>query len=117
MEFDQNKPIYLQIYDTVCDKILEGTLASDGRVMSVRELGAKLGVNPNTVMRTYEKLTSDGMIYNRRGLGYFVSADAKDKVLSVRRQEFLEEVLPKIRHQMQLLGIGPEVFASSAAEQ
>ena len=67
-------------------------------------------MNPNTIMRTYEVLTSDGIIYNKRGLGYFISPDAREKVLEIRRKDFLDNVVPKIRRQMQLLGIGPEVF-------
>ena len=110
MEFDSNKPIYLQISDTICEKILDGFFAPDGRIPSVREYGAQLGVNPNTIMRTYEVLTSDGIIYNKRGLGYFISPDAREKVLEIRRKDFLDNVVPKIRRQMQLLGIGPEVF-------
>ena len=73
--------------------------------MSVREYGAEIGVNPNTVMRSYEKLTSEGIIYNKRGIGYFVSADARDIVLQAQRKEFIERELPAIRRRMQLLGI------------
>lgn len=110
MEFDGNKPIYLQIVDVICDNILDGTLKPDGRILSVREYGAQLGVNPNTIMRSYEKLTTDEIIYNKRGLGYFISPDARDKVLAIRRTQFLEESVPKIRRQMALLGFGPEIF-------
>lgn len=110
MEFDSNRPIYLQILDTICDQILDGKLQADGRILSVREYGARLGVNPNTVMRSYEKLTADGIIYNRRGLGYFVSPEAKSKVLEMRRRQFMEEVVPMIRRQMQQLGLGVEIF-------
>ena len=110
MEFDGNKPIYLQIVDAICDNILDGTLKPDGRILSVREYGAQLGVNPNTIMRSYEKLTTDEIIYNKRGLGYFISPDARDKVLAIRRAQFLEESVPKIRRQMALLGFGPEIF-------
>ena len=69
MEFNSNKAIYLQIADTVCDKILAGELKPEDRIPSVREYGATIGVNPNTVMRTYEKLTAEGVIYNKRGIG------------------------------------------------
>lgn len=110
MDFESNRPIYLQIMDNICEKILDGTLHADGRISSVRELGAQLGVNPNTIMRTYEKLTNDGIIYNKRGLGYYVSSDAKDRILVIKRKEFIEEQVPKIKKQMSLLGIGPEIF-------
>lgn len=95
MEFDSNKSIYLQICDTICENILSGELAPDSRIPSVREYGADIGVNPNTVMRSYEKLTSEGIIYNRRGIGYFISPDAKEIVLQSQRNEFLSQELPK----------------------
>ena len=65
MDFHSDKPIYLQIADTLCESILCGTLKAEDRIPSVREYGAQIGVNPNTVMRTYEKLTDDGIIYNK----------------------------------------------------
>ncbi len=105
MEFDSNKSIYLQICDTICENILSGELAPDSRIPSVREYGADIGVNPNTVMRSYEKLTSEGIIYNRRGIGYFISPDAKEIVLQSHRNE-----LPKIIKRMKLLGIDPSVL-------
>ncbi|MCI7547119.1 MAG: GntR family transcriptional regulator [Bacteroides sp.] len=110
MQFDSNRPIYLQILDSICEQILDGKLEPDGRILSVREYGAQLGVNPNTIMRSYERLTNDGIIYNKRGLGYFIAPDARDKVLDIKRKEFMENVFPKIRRQMQLLGIDPEIF-------
>lgn len=110
MEFDVNRPIYLQIYDTICDQVLSRALVPDGRIPSVREYGAQLGVNPNTIMRTYEKLTTDGIIYNKRGLGFFISQDAREKVLEYKKTEFVNETVPKIRRQLQLLGFGPEIF-------
>ena len=63
MEFDPNKPIYLQICDNICEQILSGGLAPESRILSVREYGASIGVNPNTVARSYEKLTDAGIIY------------------------------------------------------
>ena len=82
MEFDSNRSIYLQIYDAICERILSGELEAEARIPSVREYGADIGVNPNTVMRSYEKLTNDGIIFNKRGIGYFISQDAKEIVLA-----------------------------------
>ena len=52
MEFNANKSIYLQIADAICEKILSGEFKSEDRILSVREYGAEIGVNPNTVMRS-----------------------------------------------------------------
>ena len=105
MEFNSNKSIYLQICDAICEQILSGVLMPDERMPSVREYGAEIGVNPNTIMRSYEKLTADGIIYNKRGIGYFISPDASETVLAAQRKEFLEEELPQILRRMKLLGI------------
>ena len=105
MEFSNNKSIYLQICDAICEQILTGALQPDERIPSVREYGAEIGVNPNTIMRSYEKLTADGVIYNKRGIGYFISPDAMETVLAAQRKEFLEQELPQILRRMKLLGI------------
>ena len=112
MDFNSNKLIYLQICDSICEKIMSGELGLDSRIPSVRDYGAEIGVNPNTVMRSYEKLTNDGIIYNKRGIGYFISPDAKDIVLQRSRKEFLEEEVPRIIKKMKLLGLVPsEIFS------
>lgn len=108
MEFNSNKSIYLQICDNICEKILSGELQPEARIPSVREYGAEIGVNPNTVMRSYEKLTGEGIIYNKRGIGYFISPDALETVLATQRKDFLENELPQILRRMKLLGIDPK---------
>ena len=105
MNFGTEKPIYLQIADVISDRILAGELRGGDRIPSVREYGADIGVNPNTMMRSYEKLTADGVIYNKRGIGYFVADDARETVLAAQRKEFIEKELPAIRARMRLLGI------------
>jgi DNA-binding transcriptional regulator YhcF (GntR family) len=106
MEFNAHKPIYLQICDQLYGQILSGELKADDRLLSVRDLGIELGVNPNTIMRSYETMTASGIIYNKRGIGYFVAENAKDLVLSQMREEFLEKELPELIKKMKLLGIG-----------
>ena len=104
MEFDPNKPIYLQICDAINEQILSGALAPESRILSVREYGASIGVNPNTVARSYEKLTDAGIIYNKRGIGYFV---AREIILEQQRREFMENEAPAFLKRMRLLGIDP----------
>ena len=110
MNFTQEKPIYLQIADVISERILRGEFPPEGRITSVREYSAELGVNPNTMMRTYESLTDGGIIYNKRGIGYFVTPEARQTILSAERKVFLEKEVPAILKRMELLGVGPEVF-------
>jgi DNA-binding transcriptional regulator YhcF (GntR family) len=110
MNFNTDKPIYLQIVDVICDRILSGELNGGDRIPSVREYGADIGVNPNTMMRSYEKLTADGIIFNKRGIGYFVADDARDTVLAAQRKEFMEKDVPAILQRMKLLGLDSSIF-------
>ena len=116
MEFNAHKPIYLQICDQLYGQILSGELKADDRLLSVRELGIELGVNPNTIMRSYETMTASGIIYNKRGIGYFISTEAKDVVLQQMRKEFLEKELPEVVKKMKLLGITEEDFLKIAKQ-
>jgi DNA-binding transcriptional regulator YhcF (GntR family) len=87
------------------EQVLAGELKEEDRVPSVRDVAEAMGVNPNTVMRTFEYLQGAEIIYNRRGVGYFVSPDAQQKILEKQRREFIEDDLPIIKQKMNMLGI------------
>ncbi len=104
--FSNDKAIYLQMADRLCDEILAGTYGADGRIPSVREYAVMLEVNTNTAVKAYDALARDGIIYNRRGLGYFVSPEARDTIMQARRCEFVDRTLPEMFRNMRLLDIG-----------
>ena len=108
MNFSDQKPIYIQISDTIVEKILRDRWQADERIPSVREFGAYLGVNPNTVARAYDYLQRENIIYNKRGIGYFVSPEAKTKILGDMKKAFLKEDLNDFFHKMELLDISME---------
>ena len=108
MEFNQPKGIYQQIADQVCDRILQGEWNGGERIPSIRELAVNLGVNPNTVTRSYQSLLDREIIENRRGIGYFVTGEAKHNIMRERKSEFIVEELPNLFRTMQLLDIGIE---------
>ena len=87
-----------------------------GRVKDPVDLGAEIGVNPNTVMRSYERLTNDGIIFNKRGIGYFICEEAREKVLEKMRADFMQNELPGILKKIRLLGLSPDVLAGSFDE-
>lgn len=109
MQFSEEKPIWRQIYELIAMRILSGEWREGERVMSVREMAASVGVNPNTVMRSYERLEADGIIYNRRGVGFFVSEGARDHIKQLERKKFMDEELPKLRERLALIGLSIEV--------
>ncbi|HUC80579.1 MAG TPA: GntR family transcriptional regulator [Flavisolibacter sp.] len=105
MQFRESIAIYLQIADYICERILLSEWKSGERIPAVRELAVQLEVNPNTVMRTYEFLQGQNIIYNQRGIGYFVGPDAVEKATQYRRTEFIEKELPNIFRNMYMLGM------------
>jgi GntR family transcriptional regulator len=105
MQFRESQAIYLQIADYICEKILLKEWKPEERIPSVRELAIQLEVNPNTVMRTFEFLQQKEIIYNQRGIGYFVGPAAYKNSLQYRKEEFGEKDLPYIFRNMYLLGL------------
>ena len=105
MEFDSNKAIYLQIADGMCEQILRGELREGERIPSVREWGATIGVNPNTVARSYEVLADSGVIFQKRGIGFFVCEDARSAIAQVQKKSFIEQELPTFLNKAKLLGV------------
>lgn len=105
MDFNDNKAIYLQITDLFFDEILMKKWNNGDRIPSVRELAINIEVNPNTVMRTYSYLQEKGIIYNKRGIGYFLADDAYMATLKLRKEEFIQQDLPQIFKTINLLDI------------
>ena len=105
MKFKESKSIYLQIADRICDEILQGQYTEEERIPSVREYAATVEVNANTVVRTYDYLQGQEIIHNKRGIGYFVSAGAKDRIIALRKNIFLHEDLPEFFRQVKTLDI------------
>jgi DNA-binding transcriptional regulator YhcF (GntR family) len=105
MEFQNGKSIFLQIADSITDKVISGEFPAGQKIPSVRELAADMGVNPNTIMRTYSELQAMEIIENQRGIGYFVNENAQKIILQGKRVEFFQQVLPEFIKQAQLLGI------------
>ena len=105
MTFTNDKAIYIQMADRLCDEILAGKYNDDDRIPSVREYSVLLEVNTNTAVKAYDELARANIIYNKRGLGYFVTKGAKKQILKERKKTFMKEKLPELFRQMQLLGI------------
>lgn len=105
MEFRDKQAIYMQIADYFGTNIMQEQWLADEKVPSVRQLAIDLEVNPNTVMRTYTHLQETGVIYNKRGIGYFVSPNAKTILIDMIKQQFIEIELPEFYRKMELIGL------------
>jgi len=105
MEFHPHQAIYLQIVDYICEKILRQEWVDQDRIPAVREIAMSIEVNPNTVMRAYVYLEEKHIIYTKRGIGYFVSKEAYQKTLKLKKAAFLKYQAPAFFKQIKLLGI------------
>lgn len=105
MNFKESKAIYLQIADRICDEILLGQYLEEERIPSVREYAAIVEVNANTVMRSFDYLQVQNIIYNKRGIGYFVAVEAKGLIITIRKESFLKEELDYFFRQLYVLDI------------
>ena len=117
MEFSEPRSIYLQIADQIRERILQGEWQDGERIPSIRELAIELGVNPNTVTKSYQALLDWGIVANQRGRGYFVSERAAERALTGMREEFVRDELPRVIRAMQTLGIGLDELAGYLARQ
>ncbi len=108
MNFNDNKPIYLQIADSLMDSIVRGDLPDESRLPSVRDYAIEAGVNPNTVMRTFVWLQQQELIYMKRGIGYFVAPNACARILQMRKEYFFDHEANYFFDRLSSFGISPE---------
>lgn len=108
MEFRDKQAIYLQIAEYVCEQILLGKWLPGDKISSIRELAIFMEVTPNTIQRTYDYLQQEELIANKRGVGYFVPEDGRERVLKFRRNLFIQNDLPVMFRNMYLLKVSGE---------
>ena len=105
MDFKKQKPIYLQIADQLCERMLQGEWQEGERMASVRDVAAGLGVNPNTVQRAFAWLEEQGIIASQRGIGYFLAGSACAIIRKEQREQFIQEEWPEVLRRMEVLGL------------
>jgi GntR family transcriptional regulator len=103
--FNDTQPIFVQIRQRIAEMILKQAAPDGAALPSVRSIAADLSVNPLTVTRAYDSLVDLGVVESRRGMGMFVAAGAREKLLAYERDTFLKEEWPRIRAQIQTLGL------------
>jgi GntR family transcriptional regulator len=104
-EWNDNQPIYRQLRDRVVAMILDGVLKEGDPLPSVRTVATESLVNPLTVLKAYQELVEEQLVETRRGLGMFVNAGARDRLLKGERQKFLAEEWPRVAATIHRLGI------------
>ena len=114
-EWNDSQPIYRQLRDRVVAMILDGVLNEGDPLPSVRSVAAEYRVNPLTVLKAYQELVDGQLVETRRGLGMFVNAGARNRLLKGEREKFLVEQWPAIAATIERLGITPKELMDAAA--
>ena len=105
MNFDGEKPIYIQMAEWVEENILTGVFPEESQIPSTTEISAMYKINPATALKGVNILVEKGIIYKKRGLGMFVSSGAELKIRSERKQEFFEKYVKALVSEAQKLKI------------
>lgn len=103
-----NRPIYIRLADRICDMILSHEYHAMDKIPSIRDYAVAQQVNPATAARAFETLERQGIIFNRRGLGSFISPNAEDIIKKVRLETMLSSESRLFFQRLSLLGVDPD---------
>lgn len=105
---DEGRPLFQQIAEQIEASILDGSLAADAQAPSTNELAAFHRINPATAAKGINQLVSDGILYKKRGIGMFVAADARQRVLERRRAAFARDFVEPLLAEAHRLGLSAD---------
>lgn len=105
---EQAIPIYLQISQYLENEILSGNLQTDDKVPSTNDFSKMMKINPATAGKGLNQLVDQGILYKRRGMGMYVTLEARDIILQQRKSAFQKLVLPDVIQRAKQLGISPD---------
>ena len=117
MNFDGEKPIYLQIAEQIEDAILTEAFPEETQIPSTTEISATYRINPATALKGINRLVEEGMVYKKRGLGMFVSRGAKAKIMEKRKRDFYANFVVSLLEEAEKLGITRRELAAMIEEE
>ena len=103
--FDGREPIYVQIADRIRHEVLSGTLKEDDQVMSTTQYATTYRINPATAAKAFAELVEEGVLYKKRGVGMFVSPQARAVLADHRRDRFFADVVDPMIAEARMLGV------------
>jgi len=112
VNFSPSYPIYRQVADVICEKVLTAVWRDGDRLPAIKDLAVLTSVNPNTVIKALTWLLENDVLTTRRGVGYFLTEGAASKTLALKRREFIEDDLPGVFNSMRLLRLDLDEFAT-----
>ncbi len=107
-QFDPDRPIYLQIAESIEDDILQQAVAEEEQVLSTNQLATMYRINPATAAKGLNMLTSEGILYKKRGIGMFVATGAVAKIRAKRKKAFYDNFIVPLLNEASNLDISKE---------
>lgn len=105
LDFNSEKPIFVQIADGLEDAILTGAFEEGSQIPSITEISVTYKINPATALKGISILTDGGIVYKKRGVGMFVAEGAKEKLMEKRRNVFYENYVKELLAEAKRLGV------------
>ncbi|GAA0915063.1 GntR family transcriptional regulator [Nonomuraea longicatena] len=115
--FDDRSPIYRQIADRIRTEVLNESLGADEQVMSTNQYAAFYRINPATAAKAFQQLVDEGVLYKKRGIGMFVSPDARDRLRTGRREKFFSDVVAPMVAEAKAIGISLDEIVARIQEE
>ncbi|WP_281555882.1 GntR family transcriptional regulator [Thalassomonas sp. RHCl1] len=116
-QWHADTPIYIQLYQQVITRILDGYILEGEALPSVRKVAADYQVNPLTISKAYQMLQDEGIVEKQRGKGLFVKQGVLEFVLKRERETFLSQQWPEILQQISRLKLSPEQLLAPSSEK
>ena len=117
MDFENEKPIFVQIAEGIEDAIVTGAFPEESRIPSITEFSVMYKINPATALKGINILVESGIVYKKRGVGMFVSEGAKKKLSDKRKSVFFENYVRKMLVEAGRLGIKKEEIIDMLKEE
>lgn len=108
LDFNSEKPIFIQIAEGIEDAILTGTFEEGSQIPSITDFSVMFKINPATALKGINMLTESGIIFKKRGVGMFVAEGAKEKLTEKRRNVFYENYIKEMLAEARRLGVTKE---------
>jgi GntR family transcriptional regulator len=115
--WDADVPIYLQLYQQVIKRILDGYIKEGEALPSVRNVASEYQLNPVTISKAYQMLQDEQIVEKQRGKGLFVKSGVSARILDRERENFLQKEWPSVLEQIERLQLSPEQLLTHSQEK
>lgn len=108
IDFNSERPIFLQISEGVEDAVLSGAFPEEEQIPSITDFSVMYRINPATANKGINLLVDRGIVYKKRGVGMFVAKGAAEKLRDERREHFFEHYIESLVEEAKRIGLTAE---------